>query len=529
MRKTVLLCHVNSSVLQLWQKAVGGDFAFNAPKDISALLTNFIGYVNEMNLDVVLSFESKNDVTTIIKQGLTVISTELTFAHEISLLKKIFSDKNIESVYYLDSIFPVADMALTKKLNEIHGEYCADYSFIENAPAGLTGVFFSRSLFEAMQIEEGERSETPDIDNAIPDSMPVGLREYVEKNINHFHVEIHYEHPDLRILRLDFSGKTLRSIQSCADVFKEYGAIHDYYIELEKLYNKNPELLHHFPSYLELEIYGGCEFACSFCARQFVSNHDDQMMTPGDIENIVKFIDSGLGDTSVALGGLGEPLEHPKAGEILGALLSQKFIPAIVVETNGRHLDKIFFILDHPEIHKLRIVVNINSITGYEQMHGAKSGDKEIVIKNIERCRDLLAQKNESFKKNIYIQTLKILDNEKELDEIYDLADKTGISFLLQKYNSYVGLMPEKRVSDMTPLERFFCWHLRRDLYIKADGGVVYCKQDAQNSKIRGNIRNTPIEEIWKTTIDDWKNNYGNRYPEIPDCKNCDEYYTFNM
>ena len=116
-----------------------------------------------------------------------------------------------------------------------------------------------------------------------------------------------------------------------------------------------------------------------------------------------------------------------------------------------------------------------------------------------------------------------------ELDEIYDLADKLGISFLLQKYNSYIGLMPEKRVSDMTPLERFFCWHLRRDLYIRADGNASFCKQDIHSEKIRGNLKTENLDIIWKTTVTDWKNNYCNAYPEKPNCENCDEYYTFNM
>ncbi|MDH4261942.1 MAG: spiro-SPASM protein [Spirochaetia bacterium] len=529
MEKTIILCHFNLSTLQLWESLTQESRVFREKNDILILLNNFINFINKLGVKVTLSYELENNIIKLIKQGLKNIQLELSYAHEISLLKHIFSDKNIESVYYIDSIYSIGDLMLTQKLFEIHNEYSADYSYIENAPPGLAGVFFNRSLFEAMQMEENELSDTSNIDKAIPDSIAIPLSEYIEKNINHFHVEIHYEHPDLRLLRLDFAGKTTRSIQSSNDVFNKCGENNDYYIELEDLYNKAPELLHHFPSYLELEIYGGCEYACTFCARQFIMNPDAHMLTLENITSITNFIQTGLNDTSIAIGGLGEPLEHPQIVDIINHLLTQKYIPMVVLETNGRHLEKIISTFDHSEIHKLRIVVNFNSMNNYQQMHGAKNGDKEIVIQNIEKCCGLLSKKNESYKKNIFIQTLKIQDNETELDELYDLSDKYGISFLLQKYNSYIGLMPEKRVSDMTPLERFFCWHLRRDLYIKSDGNVVFCKQDIQNLKTRGNINNNSMEDIWKTSLDDWKNNYNNVYPQCPDCKNCDEYYTFNM
>ena len=47
-----------------------------------------------------------------------------------------------------------------------------------------------------------------------------------------------------------------------------------------------------------------------------------------------------------------------------------------------------------------------------------------------------------------------MIDNEKDIDELYELADTMGIQYLLQKYNSFSGQLPERRVSDMTPLKR---------------------------------------------------------------------------
>ena len=72
---------------------------------------------------------------------------------------------------------------------------------------------------------------------------------------------------------------------------------------------------------------------------------------------------------------------------------------------------------------------------------------------------------------------LKIEENEDELDNIFKLTDDMKVEFLLQKYNSYNKTLPEKRVSDMTPLERSFCWHLRRDMFIRANGDVSFCNR----------------------------------------------------
>jgi len=524
MDKTTVLCHINKKNLQLWENTGIS----------SKILLNFISYLNELKSDIALCFETESEVSKTISSGLTSRYTTIPYSHEIQLIKNIFNDKNISSVYYLDSIFGIPDLVLTGKLFDIHNEYSADYSFIENAPPGLTGVFFNRSLFEAMQLEKSEKSDTGETENTIPNSLPVPLREYIEKNINHFHVEIHYEHPDLRILRLDYSGKTARSIQSVGEVFEKCGEVKDYYIELEGIYKKEPGLLRHFPSYIEVEIFGDCKYACSFCPRQFTDNLNSHSLTLQDIQKVIDYAKTGFDDTCISLGGLGEPLEHPEIIKILEKLLSEDSIPMVILETNGRYLDNLFnnkdsSILNHPELKKLRIVVNINSLKNYETLHGVKTEDKNAVLENLQKCAMEFKTRDKFLAKNIFIQTLKILDNENDLDEIYDLADKTGISFLLQKYNSWAGLMPEKRVSDMTPLERFFCWHLRRDLYIRANGNVAFCKQDIQNQRTRGNIKKDSLEKIWDTGKKDWVENYTRQYAETPDCAKCDEYYTFNM
>ncbi|MDH4200618.1 MAG: radical SAM protein, partial [Spirochaetia bacterium] len=370
MEKTAVLCHINKSTLQLWENSIGGNQPFIPAEKAKNLLQNFIDFLSSCKCEIFLSFELSGIVADEIRQKSGNHFSELPFSHELALLKHIFQNQNISYVYYMDSVYGIVDTTLTEKLYQIHNEYSADYSFVENGPPGITGVFFNRSLFEALEIEQNEKSTAPEIDNAAPDSMAIPLSGYLEKNINHFHVEIHYEHPDLRLLRLDYSGKSARSILNTTHVFDACSKSDNYYAELEGLYSQNPGLLHHFPSYIELEIYGGCEYKCTFCPRQFAAPPDGQMLSVTGIKSILAFASTGLNDTSFCLGGQGEPLEHPEIREILNLLLSEKSVPVVILETNGKYLDKIFPLIDHTEFRKLKTVININSLKNYESLHG---------------------------------------------------------------------------------------------------------------------------------------------------------------
>lgn len=529
MKNSVALCHIKQSTSDLWEDALQSGISDLSAATAQKLLSRFIEYINHLAPEeIFLSFEKEGELSKKISQGLKASYKTLPYGHELGLLKAIFKESSADYVLYLDSVFGLADFSLTDKLYSIHTEYCADYSVVENAPGGLSGVFFSRSVFEAMEINQGEEN-VESIDKAIPESLPVGFQEYIEKNINRFHVEVHFEHPDLRMLRLDFGGKSKRSVLSMGDVLENIQAEEAVYPQLEKLFFEKPGLLYHFPSYLELEVFGKCDYACTFCPRLYATPLDNDLLSTEDIAKILEYSKKGLDDSVITLGGLGEPLQHPEIEKIVEMILKEKSVPMVIVETNGKNLNRLFSLLEHSDVGRLRLVVNVNSLDQYHEIHKTAAEDKETVLKNIEKCAQILEKKNPAYKKNIYVQSLKITDNERQLDVIYDFTDKTGISFLLQKYNTYNDLMPQKRVSDMTPLERSFCWHLRRDLYVRANGDVAFCKQDIGSQKIRGNIRKDDIEQIAKSCRSDWEKNYRQKWPAEPDCAVCDEYFTFNM
>ena len=244
-----------------------------------------------------------------------------------------------------------------------------------------------------------------------------------------------------------------------------------------------------------------------------------------------EYISQGFKDTSVCASGLGEPLEHPQAAEFLGELLADDNVRYVFVETNGILLDRLLPLVTHANARKLRVIVFLNSLEKFEEYAGAPMARLAQIKNNFAEFARGLAANQLNAQEQLFLQSFKVEENETEIDALYALADELGGSFLLQKYNRYAGLMPERRVSDMTPLERYSCWHLRRDLYIRANGDVAFCKQtvDPKRPTARGNLAESSLSEIWQSQRADFAANFHEKYPAHLPCANCDEYFTFNF
>ena len=124
----------------------------------------------------------------------------------------------------------------------------------------------------------------------------------------------------------------------------------------------------------------------------------------------------------------------------------------------------------------------------------------------------------------------RIKDVEDEVTPYYDRFEKSNVPVILNKYNRYIDLLEERRVSDLVPLEREFCWHLARDFYLRRDGLVPVCKQDTTGK--RGPVldfRSHSVAEILTKTMPYHSLSVQGEHEKIPmPCVSCDEWYTFN-
>lgn len=452
---------------------------------------------------------------------LNLKSTELEpAASEIAAIRQIFADRGVAHIFVFNGIFPLFDTELNAHLFKIHHEYRADITYGENLPPGIAPHLVSRDLLESLDVMEANDA----------DVAAAGVRAFVEKNINQFHAEVHYQEPDLRLMRLDFSLSTRRSLAKTLAFFAKLDVGKPAYAQLQPLIVAAPELLHTFPSYIELEFSATSEHKSFFSPLRYVEQQAARLSRE-NFDQVKAYIATGLKDTSVCASGLGEPLEHPLAAEFLSDLLGDDNIRYVFVETNGIQLNRLLPLAGHAQAKKLRVIVLLNSLAKYQEYSGAPESTLSQVKSNFAAFAQALTANKLNAQEQLFLQAFKVEENETEIDALYALADELGGSFLLQKYNRYAGLMPERRVSDMTPLERYSCWHLRRDLFIRANGDVAFCKQtvDPQKPTARGNLSKDALAEIWRAQRDDFVLNFQEKYPAHLPCANCDEYFTFNF
>jgi spiro-SPASM protein len=422
----------------------------------------------------------------------------------VDFWKETFSRTGSEHLCKVRAESPFLDAAVIGAMIDTHLSYLAEFTFSENLPAGFSCEIVSRELIDAIP----EFSEK---------TLP--LSQVIKANINHFDVEIFYREPDIRDKRISFLTTSRRDRRVMEAIHKEHGI--PSYAEVKSVIEHNPDLLYVGPSYLEIELTGRCDLDCLFCYRKTLgAEHGDMdpALAKGLFEQMKRF---GLPYT-VCFGGSGEPLMHRNFYEIASLAAAEPLVESVIVETNGLYADANYrnFIMDAGR--KIRTIVNINGYNAdtYQKLHGADRF--EAVLQNIlalaETARDRL-----------HVQVMKINETEPFLDAYYDYWEKHKVQIILQKQNTFLGRIPDRRYSDLSPLERIPCWHLQRDLYITADGGVSFCKQDVDGACSPGNLGAVSLADIWETKKKDFVREYAKDYPSKPDCASCDEWYTFNF
>ncbi|OHD65397.1 MAG: hypothetical protein A2176_15700 [Spirochaetes bacterium RBG_13_51_14] len=419
--------------------------------------------------------------------------------------KDVFSRTGSEHLCKISADSPFLDVSVIKEMIELHLKYLAEFTYSENLPPGFSCEIVSKDLISAI----------PDFSEK---TLP--LQQVIKSNINKFDIEIYYKDPDIRDTRISFLSGSPRDRRIMEHIYRLLNAV-PAYEEARHVIEQNPEVLYVSPSYLEIELTGRCDLDCLFCYRNTLSPmHGD--MDPGIFKRIIEQMRHFGLPYTVCFGGSGEPLMHANFYEILAAATDEPLIQTIVIETNGIYADANYRSVIMDAGPKIKTIVNINGMNAdtYAKIHGRDY---------FERVRQNALDLREAAGDRLYIQIMKIKDTEPYLDAYYDFWEKHSIPIILQKQNTFLGRIADRRYSDLSPLDRIPCWHLQRDLYITADGSVSFCKQDVNGDVSRGNIIDGTLVDIWKTKKPDFISEYKKNYPTRPDCRSCDEWYTFNF
>ncbi len=450
-------------------------------------------------------FATDNEWAGMIPNGSTRIGVGTE--GEVAFLKSFFSETGFEHAILIQYDSPFLDPDIVGEMLKLHTTYLPEYTYSENVPSGFCGEIVSRVLLESVPENAGAE---------------VSLSKIIKSNLHRFDVEIFYSHPDVRDRRISFRSSNLRERRIMEKIVKLHGAVPKY-AEIVDVLKKFPEVLYISPSYIEMELTGRCNLDCIFCYRKTLSFEHGQMEV-----SVFRKVLEGMREFSlpyyICCGGSGEPLMHPQFYEMMDLALAEKDVEGVVVETNGIFADANFAQYVAGKRGRIRVIVNLNAVDGemYRTIHGGDHYDT--VVANIERLQGVINETNA-----LYVQIMKINETEKFLDAYYDMWEQKRVPIILQKQNTYLGRIPDRRYSDLSPLERIPCWHLQRDMYVLFDGTACFCKQDVDGVSSLGNVKNSTMKELVERGkahfIEDFKGNVSKK----PDCSTCDEWYTFNL
>ncbi|GAH39463.1 unnamed protein product, partial [marine sediment metagenome] len=282
------------------------------------------------------------------------------------------------------------------------------------------------------------------------------------------------------------------------------------------------EILRTLPSFFSIQIVEGCPQLCSYCPYPVFSiktTGKKGEMPLNDFKNILNNIEGLCEDAVINISLWGEPAYHSHISEIVQAALDRRGF-RVIIETSGIGWDsEVFTEIAKNNKKSLDWVVSLdaNKPEMYQHLRGPGFEEAQKTIEALLAC----------FPEHVYIQAVRMKDNEEELEEFYRQWKKKSDHVIIQKYDSFCGFLPDRKVTDLSPLKRFPCWHIKRDVNILIDGRIPLCREDIDCQYVLGSLFGDDLEQVWARGEKYYLDHLLGCYPEL--CKKCDEYYTFNF
>ncbi|MDA3956987.1 spiro-SPASM protein [Oceanispirochaeta sp.] len=413
--------------------------------------------------------------------------------------------------FYYFSDTPLLDITLFEKMYSNHLKYYADYTFADGYPLGLAPeIICSRTLTE--------------LNRNIPEKKDKIDREalfsWVQQDINSFDIETEISPVDLRLKRICLSSDNkINFLQLNSFVKAGIYTSRDFIEKHESL----EQHCRRAPNYYQVQISSACPQSCAYCPYPVMNpdhRHDDREMSVEKILALSEKIESFTPDARVSLSLWGEPSLHSDIKLVLQSLLEKTRLN-FVIESSGIGWGD----MNNPELLKIiqsqRIewIISLDVLDSdlYQELRG--EGQKEA----LSMIETLLSQNPD----HTWVQAVRMKENEDDLEDFYRYWKQKTEHVIIQKYDHFSKELPEKKITDLSPLRRFPCWHLKREMTILLDGSVILCREELKPSKNRLNCFNESLEEIWNRGNDVFSEHINGEFKGV--CTSCDEYYSYNF
>jgi spiro-SPASM protein len=414
-----------------------------------------------------------------------------------------------KNIFYIYGDTPFLDPDLTKRIYDNHEIYSAQYSFSDGGPCGIAVEIIAVEIAEALKVLSDK------------EKLPIKrdtIFTIIQRDINSFDIETHLTEKDLRMLRITLAADSKRNFMILENFDKAGIKGENRIINIS---SKEEEMLRTIPAFYEIQISGKCFQACSYCPYPIIT---PDLLTSANfmsLENysiILDKISDFSEDAVISLSLWGEPSAHPNIEEIIFKTLEyEKF--TLLIETSGIGWKNETIKMLSDSTKKIIWILSLDSDNRevYKTLRG----------EGFEKAISMSETLTENFHETTYIQAIRMNENESVLEKFYKSWKAKGKNVIVQKYDNFCEYLPDRKVTDISPLKRIPCWHLKRDVAILYDGTVPLCRQDVENKNILGNIFSNSIEEIWSKGMEYYRKHLAQQYDEI--CRKCDEYYTYNF
>jgi spiro-SPASM protein len=402
---------------------------------------------------------------------------------------------------------PFLNLDLTERMIERHRTHWADYTFADGYPLGLAPELVTGRVVSHLcsLATDKEISRT-------------GLFPIVARDINRIDVETLLAAKDQRMLRLSLSVDTRANLKVCEQLAGGAPASIDEW----ETHAGRSQLLHRtLPRFLSVQVLEQEVQALSY--SPYTSMRAD-VTAPGAVMSVDQFKQlveelSGFSPECVVhLSLWGELALHPYALDLIAAVLSTPSL-SVLIETSGigwgERADALFRIADP----RIRLIVGLDAAEPelYKQVRGD----------GFEEATEFATAAVEKLGSRAYVQAVRSETTEPGLEKFYKSWKERTENVIIQKYDHFCKRLPQIRVGDLSPVSRFPCWHLQRDMHVLVDGTVPLCREDINSSEDMGNIFSDGLANAWASAAGKYEAHVNGRFEGI--CGECDEYYTFSF
>jgi spiro-SPASM protein len=417
-----------------------------------------------------------------------------------------------DNLIYVFGDSPFLDTEITRRMLENHAKYYAHYTFADGYPAGITPEILAARTLPALA------ALCADTSTAINRETLFTL---IQKDINAFDLETELSPEDMRLLRASLTADTRRNHLLCeriaADLPKGEAPKSEAVLALLK---KNPEIMRTLPAFVAVQITEGCPQSCMSCPYPLFGDVTKTgFMSPEDFEIITRKTAGFCGDAVIGVSLWGEPSLHPEFSRLARGIAEKPGL-SLLVETSGiGWKDEVIRECGAMLGSRLTWIVSLDAVNSeqYTKLRGA--GWNEAFA----RANMLL----EEFPDTAYVQALRMADNEETMEIFYRTWKEKTSRLIIQKYDWFCGFLPQRKVTDLSPLDRFPCRHLQRDLSVLIDGSVPLCRNDLRKTIALGNLFTDDMKQVWEKGGVFYGGHIAKNYTGI--CGKCDEYYTYNF